>query len=98
MGSSSRLGSGLMVTAFVASAAGTVLLLLLLASIGPFDHTNAPSLAWSILLWGMVGVAAFVILLRLTMLALVALAGVFYVGRRGALAAAHALRVLFSAM
>ena len=95
MGSSSRLGKGLTVAAFVISAAGTVLLLLLLASVGPFDHTNAPPVLWSIVLWGMVGVAAFVILLRLIMLGLVALAGVFYVGRRGALAAAHALRMLF---
>jgi hypothetical protein len=98
MASSSRLGRGLMVTAFVASAGGTVLLLLLLASAGPFDHQNAPPLLWSVVLWGMVGMAAFVILLRLVILGLVVLAGVFYAGRRGAVVAAHALKMIFGGM
>jgi hypothetical protein len=79
--------------AFVLSAAGTVFLLALLAALGPFDHQAAPSLAGSIVLWGMVGVVTFVLLMRAVTVALVTLAGALIAGRKGALAAAHLLKV-----
>jgi hypothetical protein len=79
--------------AFVLSAAGTVLLLALLAALGPFTDQTAPPLAWSIVLWGMVGVVTFVLMMRVVLLALVTLAGVMIAGKKGALAAAHLLKV-----
>jgi hypothetical protein len=94
MGRSSRLSKGFTMAAFGVSAIGTVLLLLLLASVGPFDE-HAPPLLWSVVLWAMVGLAAFVVVLRLVMLAFVALAGLVYAGRRGAVVVAQALRTMF---
>jgi hypothetical protein len=82
--------------AFVLSAVGTVLLLALLAALGPFNHQAAPPLAWSIVLWGMVGTVIFVLLMRVVLLGLVTLAGVLIAGRKGALAAAHLLKVTIS--
>ncbi len=79
--------------AFVVSAVGTVLLLALLAALGPFGQQAAPPLAWSIVLWGMVGAVTFVLVMRVVLLALVTLAGMLIAGKRGALAAAHLLKV-----
>lgn len=78
--------------AFALSVIGTVSLLALLAAVGPFSQ-SAPPLAWSIVLWGMVGTVTFVLLMRVVLVALVTLAGMLIAGKKGALAAAHLLRV-----
>lgn len=74
-----RLNRQLTVAAFALSAVTTVVVLFLIASVEPFErHENAPSVMWSILLWGMVGIGTWVVLLRLIILALVPIAGIFY--------------------
>jgi hypothetical protein len=86
-------GRVLTAVAFALSAAGTVVLLAFLAVLGPFDHQAAPSLPWSIVLWGMVGLVAFVLVMRVVLFTLATLVGILAVGRRSALSAAHLLKV-----
>lgn len=75
-----RLNRQLTVAAFALSAISTVVVLFLLASAEPFERhgPNAPSVLWSILLWGMVGIGTWVVLLRLVILLLVPVAGLLY--------------------
>ena len=74
-----RLNRQLTVVAFALSAVSTVVVLLLIASLEPFErHENAPSVWWSILLWAMVGIGTWVVLLRLIILLLVPIAGIIY--------------------
>ena len=75
-----RLNRQLTVAAFALSAISTVVVLFLLASAEPFERhgPNAPSVLWSILLWGMVGIGTWVVLLRLVILLLVPVAGILY--------------------
>ena len=80
MASPPRLNKRLMIAAFVLSAVGTVVVLFLLASTGPFEKhgPNAPTVLWSIVLWGMVGIGTWVMLLRLVVLLLVPIAALVY--------------------
>ena len=80
MASHPRLNKRLMIAAFVLSAVGTVVVLFLLASTGPFEKhgPNAPTVLWSIVLWGMVGIGTWVVLLRLVVLILVPIAALVY--------------------
>lgn len=75
-----RLNRGLTVAGFALSAVGTIVVLFFLASTGPFERhgPNAPSVLWSIVLWGMVGIGTWVILLRLAVLLLVPVAALLY--------------------
>ena len=75
-----RLNRNLTVAAFALSAISTVVVLFLLASAEPFERhgPNAPSVLWSILLWGMVGIGTWVVFLRLVILLLVPVAGLLY--------------------
>lgn len=88
------LGRRIAGAAFVLSVAGTAVLLVVLASIGPFSQQEPPGLGWSIVLWGMVGIVVFVLMMRLVMMALTALAGMVWATRNGAVALAHALKTL----
>ena len=80
MPSHPRLNKRLMIAAFVLSAIGTVVVLFLLASTGPFEKhgPDAPTVLWSIVLWGMVGIGTWVVLLRLVVLILVPIAALVY--------------------
>lgn len=90
------LGRKIFGAAFVLSVAGTAFLLVLLASLGPFDAQNAPSLGWSIVIWGMVGIVVFVILMRLVAIALTALAGLVFATGKGAVATVHLVKTLIT--
>jgi hypothetical protein len=87
------LGRKISGAAFVLSVAGTAFLLVVLASVGPFAQQPSPGLGWSIVLWGMVGIVTFVLMMRLVMLALTALAGMVWAAKNGAVATVHLLKV-----
>lgn len=75
--------------AFALALAGTTTLLVALAALGPFGEQAAPSIAWSIVLWGMVGLIVFLLTMRVALMALTALLGVGWAAKRGAVAALH---------
>ncbi len=79
--------------AFVLSVAGTALLLMVLATLGPFGEQGTPSVAWSIVLWGMVGIVVFILMMRLAVIALTALAGLVWGAKKGAIATVHLMKV-----
>jgi hypothetical protein len=79
--------------AFVLSAVGTAFLLVILAGTGPFAQQPSPGIGWSIVLWGMVGIVTFVLMMRLVMIALTALAGMLWAAKNGAVATVHLLKV-----
>jgi hypothetical protein len=87
------LGRKITGAAFVLSVAGTAFLLVILASLGPFGEQATPSLAWSIVLWGMVGIVVFIITMRLAVIALTALAGLVWGAKQGAIATVHVMKV-----
>ncbi len=88
------LGRGISSVAFVLSATGTVFLLLALAMLGPYADREALSLPWAIVLWGLVGIVTFVLVMRVLVIALTALAGLAWGAKKGAVAAAQLLRAL----
>ena len=80
--------------AFVLSAVGTAFLLVALATLGPYAEKGAPSLLWAIVLWGLVGLVTFILVMRVMVIALTALAGLAWGAKKGAVATAHLLKAV----
>ena len=88
------LGRKITATAFVLSAAGTVFLLVALATLGPYANNGAPSFLWAVVLWGLVGIVTFILVMRVMVVALTAVAGLAWGAKKGAVATAHLLKAL----
>ena len=91
---SSGLAGKISRAAFVLSVGGTAFLLGALATLGPFARQEAPSLGWTIVLWGMVGAVTFILMMRVVVIALTALAGLAWGAKKGAIATVHLMKVL----
>ena len=88
------LGRKISAAAFVLSAVGTGVLLVALAAVGPYADQGAPSLPWAVVLWGLVGLVTFILVMRVFVIVLTALAGLAWGAKKGAIATAHLLRTL----